>query len=169
MACKCPHCGEEIEAGAGEPSNGQRSITLEIPEREWGLWRLTLSQMNTKFGMMGQGSLANMLTPWLKRFHDDFDMMRYFDDARMTMAYRIVENGWPCTVHIEKTDRVNAKDLKIAKVILRFELEEGVSDLEVSSCAPHEIADQFKAYFEDYIDRMAPMGEEAHKTHPKGC
>ncbi|MFX4299922.1 hypothetical protein [Pseudosulfitobacter pseudonitzschiae] len=162
MPCKCPHCGEDIcSTSESIVPNAQRTITLEIPESEWPLWRLTLSQMNTKFGMRGQGSLANMLTPWLKRFHDDFEMMRYFDDARLAMAYKIVENGWPCTVMIAPTERKNAFGLDLSIVNLRFELEEGVSDLEVSSCAPHEIADEFKAYFEDYIDRMAPMDKEA--------
>jgi hypothetical protein len=158
--CKtCPHCGEELKGDETRASNGRRTITLEIPEEEWPLMRLTFQQMNTRFGMMGNGTMANMLNPWLKKFYDDFEMMRYFDDAKMVMVYRILNNGWPCEVLIEDTDRINAHDKPVSVVTLRIELEEGHSDMVLSNCAPRDVARDFKAYLEDYIERSVLIAE----------
>lgn len=154
----CPTCGRPTDP-AERGNAGERTITLEVPEHEWPLWRLTLSQMNTKFGVIGQGSLANMLNPWLTRFHDDFEMMRYFDDARMVLAYQVIGNGWPCEVEITRTERTNAYDQELSRVVLKFELEEGPHDFQVSDCAPHAIADRFKDYLEDYIARTRPIDD----------
>lgn len=178
----CPNCGEEFgQSTGGGPNSGERTITLEVPESHWPLFRLTFWQQNTKFGMAGQGSLANMLNPYHDQFRADFDTFRYFDDARIMMLYQVIKNGWPFTARIEpvmewrgtgksreQVHRTNAHDAPVHKVVFVFDLnEEGKppvrleeGEIVMSERAPLSAAEAFIAHIEDFAARVAPLDEE---------
>lgn len=157
---KCPECGREPPAPLGSNSEGE--ILIRVPERDYALFRKLFWEMETRLGMYGHGDLANRLKPYGQNFRQDWDNLRYFDDAALATASVGLERGFQAEVRLGEMSRDRRP------VDIDFTLANGdIRTLRVSDCAPPPAADWFKSYFEGLAERITPLSETDLNQQPE--
>ncbi|MCE6958796.1 hypothetical protein LAZ40_07005 [Cereibacter sphaeroides] len=162
---RCPSCGHDPHASHEPPaSNLEREIVIRVPERDFPLFRKTFVEMETKLGMYGYGELANALKPYGQPFRTDFETFRYFDDGALAMMMTGIVRGFPAALRTSPTSsgffqpRKGEPASGRLDVTVDFTFPDGsVREIKVSDCAPPDAADRFRAWFDDTVERLAPM------------
>lgn len=158
----CPHCGESLEAAG----NAEREVVLRVPERHLPLFRKLFREMSTRLGMMGQGELANQLTPYREAFSTDFSRMRYIDDGALAMVTTGLTMGYPVEVRISEDSRTDSQGRERHKIHAVFTMAGGrEGKLMLSESAPRDAAEWLKAHIMDLAERLAPPPDERGPTH----
>lgn len=157
---QCLTCA--AKTGGQAISNAGRTISLDVPEEHFGLFRKLFFEMSTRLGMYGFGDLANAISPYRELFMEDFDKLRFFDDAALSMVMIGISKGHQATVR-RGPERPAMGFINEPRLSVHVDFEFGDHDIRsirVAENATVSAADWFVSYFLDAVQRFG--GDSNH-------